>query len=142
MLEFNISFLYQLINIWVLILVLYFTLFRPIGKKLQARRDEIDGNLSAAKSRDEEVEAAVNVYQRKIQDARRAASDEIGAALRDAAETQRQKLEAARAQAAEQGDAARASIAAESADANRQIGEEGKRLSVLIAEKFLGRTVA
>ncbi|MBI3092289.1 MAG: F0F1 ATP synthase subunit B [Candidatus Tectomicrobia bacterium] len=142
MLELNRTFFYQLINFWLIIAVLYFLLFKPLLQRLRARRAEIDGKLQEAERRDQSVHAAAREYQQTLQAARRDGSELLSGALRDATEMQRQRLEQAREQAAAQLTQARASIATEKEIVQQQLGAEAQRLSVPIAEKFLGRRLA
>ncbi len=142
MLDLNSSLLYQLINLWILILILHLLFFKPLMQRITERRNEIKGNLDEAKRREEEVQTAVDDYQAKIAEARRVANEELAEAVRVANETQRSKLDEARQAGTDQVAAARAEIAAESDVVRQQISDEARRLSVVIAEKFLGRTVA
>jgi F-type H+-transporting ATPase subunit b len=135
----DISFIIQIINFLLLMLVLNVILYRPIRKLIADRATEIAGGHEKAAALDSEVQDKMAQYEAKLRDAKLKATEERGVMKRDALAQEGDILDAARKEAGESLNALKAKVAKEAADAREYLKEQTRTLSLEICEKVLGR---
>ena len=123
MIELNLSFVIQLINFGILVLVLNLFLYRPIRKVLADRRQVIDS------AREKTVSVAAEAGARRADALKVAHAEE--AAL----------LEKARKQASDSLASIRERVAKEAGEARELLKKQAEVLSGDICEKILGRSL-
>lgn len=141
MINVDLSFVIQLINFLILMLVLNVLLYKPIRKVLAERH----GRIAEAKERSEAVEqdlqAKMAEYEARLKEMKSGASEERSILVKEAQAEEASILEAARKDATETLSAIRTRVAKEAADARVLLQEQAKALSVDICEKVLGRSL-
>lgn len=135
------TFLFQLINVAIVLLALYYMLFRPLGNMIRSREEKVARTLdeaSEARERAAQLEAA---YQQKLQEAQREVQRMLEEA-QEAAERRRQEL-VARAQ--DEADRtlrrAKEEIAREREQAVAAIRREVATLALAAASQVVGRSL-
>ena len=101
MIELNLSFVIQLINFGILVLVLNVFLFKPIRKVLADRRQVIDSAREKTVSVDAEVQGKMAQYEARLHAAKAEAGAHRAEALKLAQAEETAVLEKARTQASE-----------------------------------------
>ncbi len=141
MIELNLSFLVQLVNFGILILVLNIFLYKPLRKVLAERRQVIDGARDKAAAVDLEVQEKMALYEVRLRDAKAVAAERKNESLKQAQAEETSILEKARAEATASLGTIRNRVAKEAADARVLLKEQAELLSVDISEKILGRSL-
>ena len=141
MIELNLSFVIQLINFGVLVLVLNVFLYKPIRKVLADRRQVIDSAREKTESVDAEVQIKMAQYEARLQAAKTEAGARRAEALKLAQSEEAVVLEKARAQAADSLASIRGRVAREAGEARELLKKQAEALSGDICEKILGRSL-
>lgn len=141
MIELNMSFIIQLINFGILVLVLNIFLYKPIRKVLADRRSTIDSAREKSVSVDAEVQAKMAQYEERLQAAKAEAGARRAEALKVAQAEETALLETARKNASEMLFSIRAKVSKEADDARDLLKKEAELLSGDICEKILGRSL-
>ena len=141
MIELNLSFVIQLINFGILVLVLNVFLYKPIRKVLADRRHVIDSAREKTVSVDAEVAAKMAQYEAKLHAAKAEAGARRAEALKLALGEETAVLEKARKQAAESLASIRDRVAKEAGEARELLKKQAEVLSGDICEKILGRSL-
>ncbi len=141
MIELNLSFIIQLINFGVLVLVLNVFLYKPIRKVLADRRQVIDSAREKTESVDAEVQIKMAQYEARLQAAKTEAGARRAEALKLAQSEEAVVLEKARAQAADSLASIRGRVAREAGEARELLKKQAEALSGDICEKILGRSL-
>ena len=141
MIELNLSFVIQLINFGILVLVLNVFLFKPIRKVLADRRQVIDSAREKTVSVDAEVQAKMAQYEARLHAAKAEAGAHRADALKLAQAEETAVLEKARTQASESLASIRGRVAKEAAEARELLKKQAEILSGDICEKILGRSL-
>lgn len=141
MLEFNISFPLQFINLLLLIYLLHKLLFKPVLGIMEKRDAAIRGQLQQAEGLQRMSEEMFAQYRDQIILARRESSEAIAAAQKEAAEGQRGRIELAREGSYRLVDDTKREIQAAIEKGKDKLREQAKLLSLNIAEKLLGRAI-
>jgi F-type H+-transporting ATPase subunit b len=137
----NVTLVIQAINFLILILLLSKFLFRPLTEFLRTRAEGIQRSLDEAAAAREAAARAQAEHRAEIQAAQREAAAMREQVQREV-EVERQRLQAAaRAEAERMLADARAEIAAETRRAKASLREEAVSLSLLAAERLLGRAL-
>jgi len=135
----DITFIIQIINFLVLMLVLNVVLYKPIRKLLADRAAEIAGGHEKADALDTEVQDKMAQYETKLRDAKLKATEERGAMKKDAQGQEAEILDQARKEANASLTALKAKVEKEAAQAREFLHEQTRMLSLEICEKVLGR---
>ncbi len=141
MIELNLSFVIQLINFGILVLVLNVFLFKPIRKVLADRRQVIDSAREKTVSVDAEVQAKMAQYEARLHAAKAEAGAHRADALKLAQAEETAVLEKARTRASESLASIRGRVAKEAAEARELLKKQAEILSGDICEKILGRSL-
>lgn len=141
MIELNLSFVIQLINFGILVLVLNIFLYKPIRKVLADRRQVIDSARDKSVSVDEEVQAKMAQYEARLREAKTGAGIIRAEALKQAQLEETALLEKARKEASDSLATIRSRVAKEAADARELLKKQAELLSGEICEKILGRSL-
>ena len=141
MIELNLSFVIQLINFGILVLVLNLFLFKPIRKVLADRRQVIDSAREKTVSVDAEVQGKMAQYEARLHAAKAEAGAHRADALKLAQAEETAVLEKARTRASESLTSIRGRVAKEAAEARELLKKQAEILSGDICEKILGRSL-
>jgi len=139
--DINIAFVVQIVNILLLMVILNFFLYRPIRKVLSERNAELTGAREKTAAVDKEVQEKMAQYESRLREVKSKASDEKGAMLKVARQEEAAILEKARGEATNSLNAIKNTVAKESADAKLMLKEQALSLSREISEKVLGRSL-
>lgn len=135
------SFVIQLINFGILILVLNIFLYKPLRKVLADRRQVIDSAREKSVSVDLEVQIKMAEYEARLHDAKAEATLRRAETLKIAQAEEAALLEKARKQASESLASIRARVAKEADEARELLKKHAEVLSGDISEKILGRSL-
>jgi F-type H+-transporting ATPase subunit b len=135
----DITFIIQIINFLVLMLVLNIVLYKPIRKLLADRAAEIAGGQEKAAALDAEVQDKMALYEIKLRDAKLKATEERGVMKKDAQGQEAVILDAARKEANASLAELKGKVEKEAAQARDYLKEQTRMLSLEICEKVLGR---
>lgn len=133
------TFLFQAANVLIVILVLYFLLFKPLGGLMERRTRFVEDSLDEAKQQREEAQQLLAEYKEKLQTAQSEAKAIVTEAGREAealARTRRQEVEE---EARDLLERTKAEIEHERQRALASIREEVTNLTLLTAERVIGR---
>ena len=141
MIELNLSFVIQLINFGILVLVLNVFLYKPIRKVLADRRQVIDSAREKTVSVDAEVQGKMAQYEARLHTAKAEAGARRAESLKLAQVEETALLEKARKQASESLASIRGRVAKEAGEARELLKKQAEILSGDICEKILGRSL-
>ena len=141
MIDINIAFVVQIVNILLLMVILNFFLYRPIRKVLSERNAELTGAREKTATVDKEVQEKMALYESRLREVKSKASDEKSAMLKVARQEEAAILEKARGEATNSLNAIKNKVAKEAADAKLMLKEQALSLSREISEKVLGRSL-
>ena len=141
MIELNLSFVIQLINFGILVLVLNIFLYKPIRKVLADRRQVIDSAREKTVSVDAEVQGKMTQYEARLHAAKVEAGARRAEALKVAQAEETAVLEKARKLASESLASIRERVAKEAGEARELLKKQAEVLSGDICEKILGRSL-
>lgn len=141
MIDINIAFVVQIVNILLLMVILNFFLYRPIRKVLNERNAELSGAREKTAAVDKDVQEKMALYESRLREVKSKASDEKSAMLKVARQEEAAILEKARGEATNALNAIKNKVAKEAADAKLMLKEQALSLSREISEKVLGRSL-
>lgn len=141
MINLDLTFIIQLVNFLVLVLILNVFLFKPIRRVLADRATELNGARERAAEVDRDVQEKVALYEARMREAKTAASGERDALKKVAQAEESAVLEKARKEAADTLATIKEKVAKEAADAKELLREQARGLSLEICEKVLGRSL-
>lgn len=141
MIELNLSFVIQLINFGILVLVLNVFLYKPIRKVLADRRQVIDSAREKTVTVDAEVQNKMDQYEARLHAAKAEAGARRAEALKLAQVEETAVLEKARKQASDSLASIRVKVAKEAGEARELLKKQAEVLSGDICEKILGRSL-
>lgn len=139
MISLNITFIFQLVNFLLLMMVLNVLLYRPIRKILADRAAEIAGGHEKAAEVDRDVQEKMALYETRLREAKAKASEERGVMKKDALAEETAVLDKARKEATDSMNLLKGQVAKEAASAREFLREQTRSLSLEICEKVLGR---
>lgn len=139
MINLDITFIFQLVNFLVLMLVLNILLYKPVRKVLADRANEIDRGHAKADEVDREVQDKMAQYEARLREAKVTASEERSILKKAALAEEAELLERARKEATDSVIALKGKVAKEAAEAREYLKEQTRSLSLEISEKVLGR---
>ncbi len=132
---------WAMLNFLVLALVLKKFFFGPITNMLDERAERVKKDMDSAEADRLAMEKMKEEYTSQIQNAHLEAQQIITAAKRSAEETKNEILEEAREGASKLKDKAIKEIEEEKVSAIRELKGEVSGLSLLLAEKIIGRSL-
>ncbi|MBT0664876.1 hypothetical protein KI809_11245 [Geobacter pelophilus] len=141
MIELNLSFVFQVINFLLLLLILNIFLFKPIRKVLADRESELTGAREKAAAVDRDVAEKMASYESRLKEIKGKGFEEREALKKEAVAEEAKLLDAARAEAGTTLATIKQKVAKEAADARVALQEQAKVLSLEICEKVLGRSL-
>ena len=139
MINLDITFIFQIVNFILLMLVLNILLYKPIRKILADRSAEIAGGHAKAIEVDKDVQDKMAQYEARLREAKTKASDERGVMKKDALVEESSILDKARKEATDSLNILKSQVAKEAAGAREFLKEQTLSLSLEISEKVLGR---
>ena len=139
MISLNITFIFQLVNFLLLMMLLNVLLYRPIRKILADRAAEIAGGHEKAAEVDRDVQEKMALYETRLREAKAKASEERGVMKLDALAEESAVLDKARKEATDSMNLLKGQVAKEAASAREFLREQTRSLSLEICEKVLGR---
>ena len=141
MIDFDISFVFQMVNFLVLVLLLNAFLYKPIRKQLSDRSALISGAKEKSAAVDKEVQEKLASYEARMREIRAGAADERGVLKKEAQLQEAAILEKARLASSEKLAGIKAQVAKEAEEARRLLKASAESLSADICEKVLGRSL-
>jgi F-type H+-transporting ATPase subunit b len=135
----DITFIFQIVNFLVLMLVLNILLYKPMRKLLAGRAAEIAGGHAKAAELDSDVQKKMAQYETRLREAKTKASEERGILKKAALAEESTLLDMARKEATDSVNALKGKVAKEAAEAREYLKEQTASLSLEICEKVLGR---
>lgn len=136
-----VTFAAQAINVLVVMVALYYFLFRPLGEAIARREQFVSESLDGARRARDEAEKLKEEMDQTLEQARRRAQEELQRAMEAAEQERTRRLKQADEEARRMVEQARAEIRAEREQALTAIREEAAHLAVLAAERLLQRSV-
>ena len=141
MINIDLSFVIQLINFLVLILVLNVFLYKPLRRVLADRKAQLTGAKARALQVDEEVALKMAEYEERLKAMKAETGAERGELKKEAQVQEAAILEKARTEATQSLESIKAKVAKEAAEARAMLQEQARALSGEICEKVLGRSL-
>lgn len=139
MINLDITFIIQIVNFLILMLVLNFLLYKPVRKFLAERTSEIASGHEKAAEVDRDVQDKINLYETRLREAKIKASEERGILKKAALAEETSILDKARKEATDSVNALKGQVAKEATEAREYLKEQTQSLSLEICEKVLGR---
>jgi len=131
----------QAANFFILMGVLHLILFRPLGKIMQGRRDEIDGNLQQAGALEGRLSADLAAYQEKLQHAKVDIANERKQFRQDVTTEAARMLGVANEEAAAELQAIKDRVVGEKEQALVELKTQAVPLAAIIVQKVVGRAL-
>jgi F-type H+-transporting ATPase subunit b len=136
----DLSFVFQLVNFLLLLLILNIFLYKPVRKVLADREAEINGAREKSAGVDQEVQEKMALYEARMREIKARATDERSVLKKEAQSEEAAILEKARKEAAVALGTIKQKVAGEAADARKLLREQAVSLSSEICVKVLGRS--
>lgn len=131
----------QAANFFFLMGALHLILFRPLGKILQSRREEIDGNLRQAESLEQRLQEGLAAYQEKLQQAKIEIASQRKQFKQDVTTEAARMLGVANEQAVAELKTIKDRVAGEKKQALVELKNQAAPLAARIAQKVVGRAL-
>ncbi len=141
MITLDLTFVIQLVNFLVLMLVLNIFLYKPIRKVMADRKGQIDGAKERAAAVDKDVQEKMALYETRLREIKSKAGAEREVLRGDALREEAAILEKARKEAADSLSSIKAKVAKEAVEAKEYLTVQARSLSLEICEKVLGRSL-
>jgi F-type H+-transporting ATPase subunit b len=141
MIQFDITVLVQIGVVLILCIVLNKILFKPIVKLLQERKEYIDSTINASEDRSQGINELVEKYEKSINEAKKKALAQREEIRREGIVLEREILEKAHREHVEAIHEAKLKAKQEFEDAQEEVEEHVKKLSVTVTEKILQRKI-
>ena len=137
----DLAFFIQIINLGILVLVLNVMLYKPLRGVLDKRRLEIEAACERTASVDQVVQEKVALYEAGLRDAKADVGARRAELLKEAQAEEAALTENARKEAAVSLESIRERVARESGEARELLRRQADALSGQICEKILGRSL-
>ena len=137
MVEVNGTLIAQILNFFVLVLILAKFAYKPLVQIMEERKQRIENDLLQAQRAKEEAETLQADYAAQLQLARKEAQGIVEAAQKQAEAESQAQIKELRAQLVKEKEVARQEIEREREKAMQQIRAEVITLSVQVAEKLV-----
>ncbi len=135
------TFLFQTINVAVVLVLLYFILWKPLTQSFADREGAIEGDLKKAASAKDEAEEILSNYQHKINEAHQEAQAILEKTAKIADTTRAEIVAQARDEAGRVMEQARTEIEREKRAALADIRRQAADLVVVTASKVMARSL-
>lgn len=135
------TFIAQICNLFIQVLVIKKFLFKPIREMLDKRRAKADAQISEAAKANEEAQALKTEYEQNMQEARNKASEIISTAQKAATKQSEDMLKEASEQVIQMKAKAESDIEMEKRRAVNEIKDEIGGMAMEIAGKVIEREV-
>lgn len=135
------TFFFQALNVAVVMVILYFILWKPLSKSFNDREEQIGGDLKKASSAREEAEELLSSYQHRIDEAHREAQTILEKTAKMAETTRVEIVAQAREEAGRVMEQARMEIEREKRAALADIRLQAADLVVTTAGKVMARAL-
>ncbi len=139
--DFDLTFLLQMVVFSGLIVLLQPLLFRPVLAIIEERERRTEGARGSAREMQEKAGELQARYERELARVREVAAREREAVRAETAKIEAEMLASARASAATILEVGRKRIERERDRAARALGQQSKELARVVAEAVLGRSV-
>lgn len=133
--------LLQAANFFILMGALHLILFRPLGKIMQGRREEIDGHQRQAASLEERLKVGLAAYQEKLQQAKIEIAGQRNKFREDVTTEAAQMLGVANEQAVVELKTIKDRVAGEKKQVLVELKAQAAPLAAKIAQKVVGRAL-
>ncbi|MCR4419539.1 MAG: F0F1 ATP synthase subunit B [Clostridia bacterium] len=133
------TFMFQVINLLLVIAVLYLIVYKPVTKMVETREQRIQNALEGAAKAQAEAETTLAEYRAQLESARQEAQEMVSRAAKTAEEMREEAVRNARLEAEKILTRAREEIQAETARAVAELREQAATLAVLAAGRVLER---
>lgn len=135
------TFLFQVANVVIILLALYFILWKPLAKSFDKREQKIEGNIREATLAREKAEEILVSYQQKIEQANQEAQAILEQSVKMAEATRAEMVNQAKEEAARYMEQARLEIEKEKRLAMANLRSQAADLVLTAASKVLARTL-
>lgn len=135
------TFLFQALNVFIVMFVLYKMLWGPISKIIEERERFVEDSLAKATAAKEEAEGLLARYQEQLRQAEREAQSVVERATKAGEEARQRMIAEADAEAQKMLERARVEINREREKALAEIREEVTGLVMLATQKVVGRAL-
>jgi F-type H+-transporting ATPase subunit b len=135
------SFIWQIINLFVVIFLLHKIMYKPIIQMVAERERRIEGSLAEAAQAKEESGKLVAKYQAQLSKAREEAQDLINRATKAGEELKDKIINDAREEANKTVTRAKSEIEGEKAKALADIRDQAAMLAIMAAGRVLERSI-
>jgi len=140
--DFDLTFLGQMIAFTLLVLVLKPLLFDPLMKLFEERERRTEGAKLSARRMDERAGEILRQYEAELEKVRRTAAEERDLILREGQRLEAKIVGEARAEIAKTIEDGKATIALESSTIRAELRVRSQQLARSIASSVLGREVS
>ncbi len=141
MITLDLTFIIQIVNFFILMLVLNVFLFKPVRKVLAERELTLSSARKKAADVDADVQEKMALYEARLREVKARAHDERAVMIKEAQAEEGATMERARKEASDALGAIKSKVAQEAADARNLLREQARSLSLEICEKVLGRSL-
>ena len=128
-------------NFIVLVVVMYFVMYKPLAKTMKKRQDTIKGNIERAEALKAEAEAIKAEISAELAKSRETAQEIIARAEKSAEAQKNEFIAEAKAEAQKIKDKAQAEIQDEKEKVLGEIRNEAATLALLAASKLIDRSL-
>ena len=141
MITLDLTFIIQIVNFFILMMVLNVFLFKPVRKVLAERELTLSSARKKAADVDADVQEKMALYEARLREIKARAHDERTVMIKEAQAEEGATMERARKEASDALGAIKSKVAQEAADARNLLREQARSLSLEICEKVLGRSL-
>ncbi|MBI3793888.1 MAG: F0F1 ATP synthase subunit B [Nitrospinae bacterium] len=141
MLEFNGSFLIQLVNFFVMMFFLQKFLFKPVLEVVEKRNKALGALKQDANNISTEADKIFDAYNKQSASLKTESSAILAASKQKGTSEQERLLKEAREKQSQMLDAGLAEVESRIGKVKAELGKEAEKLSVLMASKLLGRAL-
>lgn len=141
MIELDMTLLIQVVNFLIAVWVIKRYAYKPIMKAIEDRQKQISDSLDNAEKTRLDVEVLRNEYQQQLNEARKDAGDIVEKARKAADDARNEIMAKSKEDATRILRQAQEEISREKDAALAEIKNQVAELSVLVAEKIIGRTL-
>ncbi|GAB4164870.1 MAG: F0F1 ATP synthase subunit B [Geothermobacteraceae bacterium] len=142
MISIDLTLVIQFINFIILMVLLNLILFRPLRRILQERRETIEGGKARAEELETAIEEKLARYEEQLQEARVKGGQERAALRQAAQEEEARILAAAHEEASGNLKKIKDQVANEAEAARQALRAESEAIASQIASRVLGRSLS
>ena len=139
MIDLNMTFFAQILNFLILVVILRALCYKPVARMLKEREDKIAESIEKADADVAEAEKLKAQYQAQLAEAREKAQAITDQAEKIAAQNREDKIQETKREVEKMREAARLEIQHDQERAQDQLREQVVAMSLLAAEKIVGK---